>query len=101
MSVEIVDRSLNAEETVLVEFETGPVFRVPGDFTIREVAAHLLTPERSEELANILEEIHEAGNQKAEHGTPPVIQVFANGSKIGLNHKLPDTEKVVINFSNS
>lgn len=50
----IVDRSNDADETVLVRFDIGPIFRVPADLNVIEAASRLHTPEISGELQDLL-----------------------------------------------
>ncbi len=53
----IVDRSNDADETVTIRFDVGPIFTVPADKTVSTVAAHLLETDVSDSLSSILEEI--------------------------------------------
>lgn len=53
----IVDRSEDADDTVMVRFDVGSIFMVPADLAVSEMAGHLLNTDLSDQLSAILEEI--------------------------------------------
>ncbi|MBS8120599.1 hypothetical protein [Haloferax volcanii] len=66
-------------ETVRVQFENGPVFRVSKGLSLREIVAHLLTPGLDEELESTLEELHSAAERQAKNGVEPDFTVLLDG----------------------
>lgn len=73
------DRSFSDTETVRVQFENGPVFRVSKGLSLREIVAHLLTPGLDEGLESTLEELHSAAERQARNEVEPDFTVLVNG----------------------
>ena len=97
MSVEVVDRSLAEDETIIIEFETGPRFEVPKNISVREVAAHLLTPNlENSELESILRKIHAAGEEWAMNSTSPDFSILVDGEKADLDTILREDSMIEI-----
>jgi len=94
---DVVDRSLKYEDTILVEFSAGPIFEVPTGMSVREIAAHLLTPDIGGEVKQELKTIHNAGEEGRRGRERPKIDLFVNGNKSSINQVLTgEHEKVDI-----
>lgn len=92
----VVDRSLGHEDTVLVEFEQGPAFRIPSGMTVREVASHLLTPTVDEEVETLLRRLYEAGERQALEGEDPDFTIQVNGESVSLETVLETDSEIQI-----
>jgi hypothetical protein len=79
------DRSFPDTETVRIQFECGPVFKISEGLTLRETVAHLLTPGLDEALQSTLEELHSAAEKQAKHGVKPDFTVLLNGEPADFN----------------
>jgi hypothetical protein len=97
MSEEIIDRSLNHSETILLDFCDVPVFLIPAEMSLKEVVAHLLTPSlEDKELGTKLEKLLAAAENKAPKNQSSQIEVFLNGEKIDTDTILLKKDRVKI-----
>jgi periplasmic divalent cation tolerance protein len=81
----IVDRS-TGDDTVLVRFDIGPIFRVDTNMAVSEAAAHVKTPDVSGELAELLTDIT---SMRDEYGrSEDVYPIIVNGQPSTLYDQL-------------
>lgn len=91
--------ALEDEETrpeTTVKFQTGEEFSVPSFISLRELWSYLMDEDISPELAQILHEIEEAGQEliDSDPSTIPDLDIYVNGEKVLPTFNLSSDEEL-------